>query len=417
MAGMCQPIQWSLPVTTSLIGHIPLLDNTYEITIAGKTISSITPSNEETDLCIGPTLFDIQVNGYGGRTCRIASPDKRDALAYINRLLRENGVGWWLPTITTASAADLATAFKGCAQALDEDADLAASIPGLHLEGPYLSPVDGPRGAHILKHVRPPDWDEFCRLQEISDGRILLVTIAPEVEGSVAFIERCVQSGVTVAMGHTDLDRDSLRRAVDAGATLSTHLGNGAHDQVQRHNNYLWYQLAERRTFASFIADGQHLPQECLYAMLHAKGLERSILISDAVLLGGMQPAVYQVGENQVEMLATGRIVIPGTPNLAGSGSNLRECVEIAQDWAHLSHAQAWKLGSLNPARLLGLDTRLGIEEGREASLSVYRRNTDSTGTHIDTVETWVAGRKVFDARTDARTQLPDQPLDGALPI
>jgi N-acetylglucosamine-6-phosphate deacetylase len=218
-------------------------------------------------------------------------------------------------------------------------------------------------------------------------------------------------------MGHTNLDRDSLRRAVDAGATLSTHLGNGAHDQIQRHNNYLWYQLAQRQAFASFISDGQHLPQECLYSMIHGKGLERSILISDAVLLGGMKPGVYQVGERQVEMLPSGRIVVPGTPNLAGSGSNLRECVEIAQDWAHLTHAQAWTLGSLNPARLLGLDDLLGLQVGCEASLSVYRHHTDATGTHIKILETWVAGRQVFDAHTHTLSAMPDQPADASSPI
>jgi len=194
-------------VTTTLTGHIPILDGTYEITIQDKTIVSLTPSNQPTDLCIGPTLFDIQVNGYGGRTCRIASPDKRDALAYITQLLRENGIGWWLPTITTASAAALEAAFKGCAQALDADADTAASIPGLHLEGPYISPLEGPRGAHTLEHVRPPDWEEFCRLQELSGGRIRLVTIAPEEEGSESFIKNCVQSGVVVAMGWADENR------------------------------------------------------------------------------------------------------------------------------------------------------------------------------------------------------------------
>jgi N-acetylglucosamine-6-phosphate deacetylase len=402
---------------TTLIGHIPTLDGTYEITIRNKTIASLTPSDQQTDLCIGPTLFDIQVNGYGGRTCRIASPDKQDALAYITQLLRENGVGWWLPTITTASAAALEAAFKGCAQALDEDADTAASIPGLHLEGPYISPVEGPRGAHPLEHVRPPDWEEFCRLQELSGGRIRLVTIAPEADGAVAFTKRCVQSGVAVAMGHTNLDRDALQRAVDAGATLSTHLGNGAHDQVQRHNNYLWYQLAERRAFASFISDGQHLPQECLYAMIHAKGLERSVLISDAVLLGGMKPGVYQMGDRSIEMLPSGRIVIPGTPNLAGSASNLRECVEIAQDWAHLTHAQAWALASLNPARLLGLENRLSLQVGGEASLTVYRQTTDTNGTHLAIAATWVAGRQVFDAHTQTLSAMPDQPEDASSPI
>ena len=402
---------------TTITAHVPLLGGAYDIAIDGSTITSVTPAQQTTDLCAGPTLFDIQANGYAGRTCRIASSDKRDGLAWIARLMRELGVGWWLATITTGASDEMEAAFAHCARALDEDPDTASSIPGMHLEGPYLSPVDGPRGAHQKEHVRPPDWEDFQRFQDASGGRIKLVTIAPEVKGAIPFIEKCVAAGVVVAMGHTDLDRDTLRAAVDAGATLSTHLGNGAHDQIQRHNNYIWYQLACRQIFASFIADGEHLPQECLYSLVHAKGIDLSILVSDTVLLGGMRPGVYKVHNSEVEMLPSGRIVVPGTPNLAGSGSNLRECVENVIGMAGLSHADGWLLGSLNPARLLGLDDRLGIEPGKEASLTVYRYAEGEDGPAIDVVETWVAGKKVFDAATSERAVLPDTPLDASMPV
>jgi len=391
---------------------VPLLDGVYDIVVDGRTIASVSPSEAATDLCAGPTLFDIQVNGYAGRTCRIPSAGKQDALAWIARVLRERGIGWWLPTLTTTAPEALEKAFTHCARALDHDPDTASSIPGFHLEGPYISPVDGPRGAHQREHVRPPDWDEFQRLQAASGGRIRIVTLAPEVDGAVEFIEKCAVSGVVVGMGHTNLDRDALRRAVDAGATLSTHLGNGAHDLLQRHHNYIWYQLACRRTFASFIADGHHLPQECLYSMIHAKGVDRSILVSDSVLLGGMRPGRYRVRGREVEKLPSGRIVLPNTPNLAGSAGNLLECTENAIRTAGLSHAQGWQLASVNPARLLGLDDRLGLEPGREASLTVYRYIEEEKRSRIEIVETWVAGAKVFDARTTQRAALPDVPPD-----
>jgi len=402
-------------VTTTITAQVPLLGGTYEIAIENERIAALTASDALTELYAGPTLFDIQVNGYGGRTCRIPAPEKEDALAYIARLLRERGIGWWMPTITTASADDLLMAFQCCGRALDADADTAASIPGLHLEGPYISKVDGPRGAHGLEHVRPPDWDEVQRLQEACGGRIKLLTLAPEVEGAVPFIKKCIAAGIVVAMGHTDLDRQSLARAVDAGATLSTHLGNGAHDQVQRHNNYLWYQLAEERTYASFIADNQHLPQECLYSMLRAKSFERSVLVSDSVLLGGMKPGLYHVRGRDIEMLESGRIVIPGTPNLAGSGSNLLECVEFVTTLGKVEHARAWAMASLNPANLMGMDDRLGIEVGKEASLTLYQLGGDGVG--VEVAETWVAGRKVFDAACDERVVMPERPLDAAAPI
>ena len=401
----------------TITANVPLLGGVHDITIHGNTITSVAESQETTDLCAGPTLFDIQVNGYGGRTCRLASPDGRDALAWISRLMRELGVGLWMPTITTTTPEALEMAFTSCATALDGDPDLAASIPGLHLEGPYISPVEGPRGAHRLEQVRPPDWDEFCRLQDASGGRIRCVTVAPEVDGAIPFIEQCVAAGVVVGMGHTDLDRESLQRAIDAGATLSTHLGNGAHDQIQRHNNYIWYQLACRQTFASFIADGHHLPQECLYSMVHAKGIDQSLLVSDTVLLGGMRPGRYEVYDREVEKLPSGRIVIPGTPNLAGSASNLLECTQNVIRMAGLSHADGWRLASVNPARVLGLDDRFGIGVGKEATLTVYECPDGEDEASIEVLETWVAGNKVFDARTTERAVLPDAPLDAAMPI
>ena len=398
--------------------NVPLLGGVYEIGIEGDRIAALDKSEDDADLCAGPTLFDIQMNGYAGRTCRIATEEKRDALAWIGRVLRERGIGWWMPTVTTAAPEVMERAFAHCAAALDADGDLAACIPGLHLEGPYISRVEGPRGAHELEHVRPPDWDEFQRLQEASGGRITLVTLAPEVEGAIAFIKKCVAAGVKVALGHTDLDREALAGAVAAGATLSTHLGNGAHDMVQRHNNYLWYQLACRDMYASFISDGQHLPQECLYAMVHAKGLERSLIISDSVLLGGMKPGMYRVRDREIEMLPSGRIVLPGTKNLAGSASNLLECAEIAIGWAGLSHADGWRLASVNPARMMGWGDRLGMEVGKEASLTVYRYGERTNGVpQIKVAETWVAGRKMFDAETSEPAVLPDAPLDIDTPI
>ena len=165
----------------TITANVPLLEGVYDITIDGQAITSVDPSTQTTDLYAGPTLFDVQVNGYGGRTCRLAGPQAQDALVWIARLMHELGVGWWMPTITTSTPEVLETAFTCCGRALDEDPVLAASIPGLHLEGPYISPVEGPRGAHQLECVRTPDWDEFCRVQDASCGRIRLVTVAPEV--------------------------------------------------------------------------------------------------------------------------------------------------------------------------------------------------------------------------------------------
>src|SRR5262249_12675635 len=142
--------------------------------------------------------------------------------------------------------------------ACDTDPELAHATPAFHLEGPYISAEDGPRGAHPSAHVRPPDWEEFCRLQEAAGGRIRLVTLAPEREGALGVIERLVATGVVVALGHTAATGRQIHDAISAGARLSTHLGNGAHAVLPRHPNYIWEQLAADELWASIICDGHH---------------------------------------------------------------------------------------------------------------------------------------------------------------
>jgi N-acetylglucosamine-6-phosphate deacetylase len=375
---------------TKIIANVPLLDGVFEIGIEADKIVSVIPGTEKTDLYAGPTLFDIQVNGYGGKSFWGMTDDNLNILSEINKMFVEQGVGLWIPTVITDTHEALLQSFSSIAKALDADPELEKSIPGLHLEGPYISKVTGPRGVHKLDCIRPADWDEFVQYQDASGGRIKYVTLAPEVDGNIEFIKKCVESGVIVSIGHSDLDRESMNKAVDAGVTLSTHLGNGAHDMIQRHNNYIWYQLASRKTFAAFISDGQHLPSECLTSMIHAKGLERSVITSDCVDLGGMPAGIY----GDVEKLPNGRLVATGTPNLAGSASNLRECVEQVVNMTDLSHAEGWKLASIQAAKAMGLPDKLGIEAGKEASITVYRRPDNDY--KIEVVETWVAGCRLF---------------------
>ena len=392
-----------------LTAYVPLLDAACDVTTDGPLIAAVTPTETAPDVCLGPPLVDIQVNGYGGRTCCLTSPDQKRNIDYITRIFRELGVGWWVPTVCTNSADALAKAFALLAETRREDPELAAAIPGFHLEGPFISPLDGPRGAHPKAHVRPPDWDEFQRLQERADGKILYVTVAPEIEGALDFIRRCVAAGVVVSLGHSDMTRDDFQRAVDAGATLSTHLGNGIGDMIQRHNNAYWYQLASRDTFATFISDGHHLPKDCLYCMLRAKGLELSAVTSDCEAIAGLPPGRY----GSSEVLASRRVVTVGTPYLAGSHSNQRECTERLIALGELGHADGWRLASLQPAKILGLDDRLGIRPGAEATFTVYRYNED--GPQIDVRETWVAGKKVYEAGVTPKTPL-FQELESAAP-
>ncbi len=270
------------------------------------------------------------------------------------RRLWQEGVAQCCPTIVTQSAEHIERCVRAVASACEQDAGVRASILGIHLEGPYISPVDGARGAHLRDFVRPPDWDEFQRWQETAGGRIKIVTLAPEVPGAIPFIRKLVESGVVVGLGHTLMSAADLAAAVDAGAALSTHLGNGAPAMLPRHPNFIWDQLAEDRLIASAIFDGHHLPASVMRVIMRAKGVDQTILVSDAVALARMPPGVYEnaIG-GKVELHANGRLSVYGTPYLAGSASSLKDCLENAVGMAGCTLQDAVQMATVNPARLL----------------------------------------------------------------
>src|SRR5262249_3702343 len=203
----------------------------------------------------------------------------------------------------------------------------AAAMPGIHLEGPYLSAEDGPRGAHPRQHIRRPDWEEFCRLQDAAEGRIRLLTLAPEHEGALPFIERAVRAGIVIAIGHTAAGAARIRDAIEAGARLSTHLGNGSHATLSRHDNYIWEQLAADELWASIICDGHHLPPAIARCILRVKTPARTILTCDAGSLAGMPPGRYREWDQEFDVLPEGKIVVPGTSFLAGSWAFTDQCI------------------------------------------------------------------------------------------
>ncbi len=304
-------------------------------------------------LFLSPGWFDLQVNGFAGYDINAADVEPATVAGMVRRLWQE-GVARCCPTIVTQSFEHITRCARAVALACEEDAHIAASVAGIHLEGPYISPLDGARGAHPREHVRPADWDEFARWQEAAGGRIRLVSLAPETPGAVPFIRRLTQAGIVVGLAHTLATTDEIAAAVDAGATLSTHLGNGAPAMLPRHPNMIWDQLAEDRLWASAIFDGHHLPASVMKVIARAKGAARTILVSDAVALARMPPGVYEnaIG-GKVELQPNGRLSVFGTPYLAGSTSSLKDCVENAVRLAGCTLAQAAQMASLNPARLL----------------------------------------------------------------
>ena len=266
------------------------------------------------------------------------------------------GVTSFLATTTTDSHEVLARCAGDDRPGHREVPEVAARIPGIHLEGPFISPDDGPRGAHPRQHVRPPDWDEFRRLQDAAQGRIKLLTMSPEYDGAAEFIRRVAKTGVLVAIGHTKATSDQIQAAVDAGARMSTHLGNGAHPQIRRHPNYIWDQLADDRLVASLIADGHHLPPAVVKSMVRAKTPERIVLVSDITSMGGMPPGRYQTGLGELEVLPSGKLVPAGQPDiLAGASLPIHVCVANVMRFAGVDLATAIDMASTRPAELIGI--------------------------------------------------------------
>ena len=347
---------------------------------------------------ISPGWMDIQINGYAGHDPNAAGADASTTAAMVRALWPE-GVSGSCITICTESEAHILSNLRAIVAACDADPLIASSVVGIHVEGPHISVEDGPRGAHPLRHVRPPDIAEYRRWQEAAGGRIRIITLSPEYAEAVPYIQAIVADGVLASIGHTSATGDQIRAAVDAGARWSTHLGNGAHPLIRRHPNYIWDQLAEDRLSAGFIFDGHHLPPAVMKTVLRAKGVERTVLVSDAVSMAGLPPGRYTLFDGgEVELLASGRLELAGTPLLAGAATALPTCVANAVRHAGATLSEAVRMVTTNPARLLGLPIAAGRESlrtGVAANLTMYRRS-EETG-NIEVVRTVLGGTVVYE--------------------
>ncbi|MBV9547448.1 MAG: amidohydrolase family protein [Chloroflexi bacterium] len=351
---------------------------------------------------IAPGLIDVQVNGFAGHD--VNAPDVTPAtIAELVRSLWRRGVTALCPTVITAPESAILQALRAIDSACSADPLIAHSVPCIHVEGPFISADDGPRGAHSRDYVRPPDYAEVERWQAAARGRLGIVTVAPELSHACELIEHASSDGLLVSIGHTAASSEQVRAAVDAGARVSTHLGNGAHAVLPRHPNYIWEQLADDRLIAGLIFDGHHLPPAVMKTMLRAKTLDRVVLVSDCSALGGLPPGVYEtpVG-GRVELTADNRLTLYGSPFLAGAASPLPCGVANAVRLAGLSLAEALRLSSTNPARVLGLE-RAGrgvVRVGASADLTVFRFAPGDPDLRVEL--TLVAGQAVYAAESGA---------------
>jgi N-acetylglucosamine-6-phosphate deacetylase len=317
---------------------------------------------------VSPGLCDLQVNGFAGVDFNRPGLSV-DALETATAALRRTGVTRFLPTLITAPL----EAFAACARVLARWT--SSSQLGIHAEGPYLSPTEA-RGAHPPAHLRPASVEDFRRRQDAAEGRIVLVTLAPEVPGAIELIAHLVSSGVRVAIGHSAASPEQIREGVRAGATLSTHLGNGCAGGLPRHPNLIWEQLAADELSACFIADGHHLPAATLKAMVRAKTPGRSILVTDATAAAAAPPGRYSLGELEIERSASGRVTLPREGKLAGSSLTLDEAVGRAARETELPIDEVLAMASSRPAAAIGAAPAgrvVGEWDARARSFAVAR--------------------------------------------
>ena len=361
-------------MTFKEICRIPGRQGAFEVLFRNGQLESLRPlADVDVDgipLWLTPGLFDIQMNGMLGHDLSEGDLDI-DKIAEINDGLEKHGVLRWCPTICSNSGEIVERNLGIINQAVQQRA--AAGIHCIHLEGHYVSTEEGYRGVHLPRFQRDPDPQEFDRWQKAAGGHIGLFSLAPEREGALAFIAKLRAEGVKVGLVHHHADHQTIRAAGAAGADLSSHLINGCAPMIHRQHNIIWSQLSLDELWASFIADGYHIPHYTLRAAIKAKGVERSILISDLSSLSGMPDGEYEANEMTVVLKDGGLWVKEkGTNLLSGAAKTLDLDVQFLTAEAGFPLEQALIMATVNPARYFGIEQQMQLHTGRCGSLVVF---------------------------------------------
>ena len=348
------------------------------INIEAGVIQSDEPCVAEGLPIFSPGLIDLQVNGYGGHDLNDGDLSAGKVEALSEALCRV-GIAAYFPTLITADEPNICKRLSAIQEATERLPYSRQMIAGIHIEGPSISSKDGPRGAHPRRHIRSPSMEEFENWQEAAGGLVAMITVAPELGGAIDYLREIAKRGVIVSLGHSDASEEDIYKATDAGARMSTHLGNGLSATLPRHPNLVWAQLAEDRLSASLILDGHHLPSSTAQVIIRAKGIERVVLVSDSVKFAGMPPGRYSsaIG-GDVEVSSNRRVSIFGTQFLAGSGVSLLEIISNFNNLTGLPFSDAVTMATKNPAKFL--NRSVDLKPGKRADFILFDLDYD-TGT------------------------------------
>lgn len=350
--------------------------------ITAITIQNEIPYEKRCPQILTPGFFDLQINGYGGvdfNNVDITSAD----IFKITHLLNSKGTLNFVPTIITNTPESISKLIFKIRTAVDTYPECRQSIAGIQLEGPFISREDGPRGAHPLEYVRKPDIALVKKWLVESGGLLKIITLSPEYSEANKVIEFCSQNGIIASIGHTAATKTQIRAAINYGATLSTHLGNGSHTVLPRHDNYIWEQLASEELNCTLIGDGIHLPKSILKCMLQIKK-EKAMLISDSSEIAGLPPGYYEthVGGKVLLTKENRLCLVDNTDLLAGSAACLLDEIDFLSKNDILSLYESIVMCSTRPAHFLNRNIELKV--GNTANLLAI--NKLDTGISIQTI-------------------------------
>jgi len=308
-----------------------------------------------------PGFVDLQVNGCCGVDFSSPLMSEKDFLFATERIISD-GTALFLPTLVTSPLAVYRRNLALISRCFKK-AGLEKRIPGFHLEGPFLSPVEGARGVHKPEWIRSPDIELMKRIYEFADGKVRLLTVAADQEGVEQLISWAVDHGITVSLGHHMAEESHLSRAVNAGARALTHLGNGVPLLLPRHKNPIWAGLSCEALSAMIITDGHHIPNSLIKTFLSVKGEEHIIVTSDASPLACLKPGTYTSMGQQVIMEESGRIIDRKKGCLAASSLLIRSCMNHLWTQKILEYDGLLQVGFSNPLSLIGIDPVLVPDE------------------------------------------------------
>lgn len=359
-----------------------LVEDGHIIAVAPRSGFEATPSTMDfPDAILAPGFIDIHIHGAVGHDSMHLD---RAGAANVGRFLAKHGITSFYPTTITASEQDTLEAVSSLAPLIADpptgDADHPCAQPlGLHLEGPFISQAR--RGVHPPNHIQDASSEMFQRFIDASGANVRIITIAPEIPGALEMIRKASAQGIVCSIGHTNADYEQAEAAIEAGARHATHTFNAMRPIEHRDPGVAGAVLTDRRVFADIIADGLHVLPPVVDLFLRSKGIDRAVLISDAISATGMPPGRYRLGEFDVEVKGL-RCDCHG--KLAGSVLTLDHAIRNVMNFGGWELQNAVRTATFNPARLLGIEKRKGnLTPGADADLLVLSPKGDVLRTFI----------------------------------